>query len=645
MKFILDGKGYQFIRELGKYARQPHIEFEIRIGERKFGKEFKPSISKSIFEKISQSQFFSRIPVVYEESVVESFENGRRITFPSQSNRKPIIEKKNIIERHDITYYDFTLRIALSSETPIVINTESELGKIQKVRHRKRRMFKFDQYITYVLTEIDDKDRTYEFEIEFSFYEPDFIRNCLVALEYSVSQVLPFFSNDNDLITYIPLDKQEIIRQSYKKLAIRESKPVNIHPSNLLWIRQHEYSVTNKLDGERFVIIFNSYGVYALNHRIVDQLSPKRYDQISILDTERFDKFFYVFDCMKIDGKDITQTNHSNRLKEAVKILGENSFLPLRMKNFYFITDTQNLLEGIKQKDYKNNDGIIYTPNTEYYSKYIYKWKFPEKMSIDFKVKKNENGENGYYLYDSISLPQHSQPHTKTKLNDHLFKGSVKFPLENGAFYTSTEQLRENSIHEFTYDISTKQFVRLRERMDKENPNFCTVAIDVWNDINEPFTEEKLISLLSAPLHELENIQPKDKIECDFLGDRDKDKDDTEEISGVYRRYHNKIKKGLIDKYCENRVVLDLGIGRGGDLAKYKNVNVWHLFGIEPNLDNLAEFIQDVYFGGDMNAAPALAGQSAGLIHEVKSVQAIIEDTVAEFHAIAQRMGALSTGF
>ncbi len=55
--------------------------------------------------------------------------------------------------------------------------------------------------------------------------------------------------------------------------------------------------------------------------------------------------------------------------------------------------------------------------------------------------------------------------------------------------------------------------------------------------------------------------------------------------------------------------------------------------------------IQDVYFGGDMNAAPALAGQSAGLVHEVKSVQSIIQDTVAEFHAIAKRMGGLSQSF
>ena len=55
--------------------------------------------------------------------------------------------------------------------------------------------------------------------------------------------------------------------------------------------------------------------------------------------------------------------------------------------------------------------------------------------------------------------------------------------------------------------------------------------------------------------------------------------------------------------------------------------------------------IQDVYFGGDMNAAPALAGQSAGLVHEVKSVQTIIDDTVSQFHAIAQRMAGLSVSF
>jgi enoyl-[acyl-carrier protein] reductase II len=51
--------------------------------------------------------------------------------------------------------------------------------------------------------------------------------------------------------------------------------------------------------------------------------------------------------------------------------------------------------------------------------------------------------------------------------------------------------------------------------------------------------------------------------------------------------------------------------------------------------------IQRVYFAGDMEAAPALAGQSAGLIHAVQPVQQIIEETVAQFHAITTRLGAM----
>ena len=42
--------------------------------------------------------------------------------------------------------------------------------------------------------------------------------------------------------------------------------------------------------------------------------------------------------------------------------------------------------------------------------------------------------------------------------------------------------------------------------------------------------------------------------------------------------------------------------------------------------------IQDLYFGGDMNAAPALSGQSVGLIDEVKSVKDIIDQTASEFN-------------
>ena len=53
--------------------------------------------------------------------------------------------------------------------------------------------------------------------------------------------------------------------------------------------------------------------------------------------------------------------------------------------------------------------------------------------------------------------------------------------------------------------------------------------------------------------------------------------------------------------------------------------------------------ILDLYFGGDMEAAVGLAGQTSGLIDEIKSARDIIEETVAEFYAIAGRMGAMAT--
>ena len=53
--------------------------------------------------------------------------------------------------------------------------------------------------------------------------------------------------------------------------------------------------------------------------------------------------------------------------------------------------------------------------------------------------------------------------------------------------------------------------------------------------------------------------------------------------------------------------------------------------------------IRTLYFEGDMEAAPALAGQSAGLITSIKTAQEIVDETVAGFFEIAQRMGTMGT--
>ena len=51
--------------------------------------------------------------------------------------------------------------------------------------------------------------------------------------------------------------------------------------------------------------------------------------------------------------------------------------------------------------------------------------------------------------------------------------------------------------------------------------------------------------------------------------------------------------------------------------------------------------IQRVYFDGDMEAAPALAGQSVALIDRVMTAEAIIHGMVEEFFQITERLGRL----
>ena len=52
--------------------------------------------------------------------------------------------------------------------------------------------------------------------------------------------------------------------------------------------------------------------------------------------------------------------------------------------------------------------------------------------------------------------------------------------------------------------------------------------------------------------------------------------------------------------------------------------------------------VKDVYFGGDMEASLALAGQTVGLIHEVLPVAEIMQRTVEGFHQIRKAQGERS---
>tara|TARA_B100001250_G_scaffold103631_1_gene87366 strand:- start:6 stop:929 length:924 start_codon:yes stop_codon:yes gene_type:complete len=52
--------------------------------------------------------------------------------------------------------------------------------------------------------------------------------------------------------------------------------------------------------------------------------------------------------------------------------------------------------------------------------------------------------------------------------------------------------------------------------------------------------------------------------------------------------------------------------------------------------------IKKLYFDGDMEAAPALSGQSTGLIDEIKPVKQIIDEIINEFNDVCKKMGNIN---
>jgi len=112
-------------------------------------------------------------------------------------------------------------------------------------------------------------------------------------------------------------------------------------------------------------------------------------------------------------------------------------------------------------------------------------------------------------------------------------------------------------------------------------------------------------------------------------------------VSALESPVHENYKNAIIDAGTDGTYVLNKKSSPCIRALKTERTAKIYEEGVMPK--DLFVKLKDLYFGGDMEAAVGLAGQSSGLIHEVKPVKQIIDETVAEFHQISARMGALAT--
>ncbi len=111
-------------------------------------------------------------------------------------------------------------------------------------------------------------------------------------------------------------------------------------------------------------------------------------------------------------------------------------------------------------------------------------------------------------------------------------------------------------------------------------------------------------------------------------------------VSAAESPVHHNYKQAIIDAKETGTLVLNKKSTPCIRALKTTRTAAIHEAGLMP-ADTFSR-LQELYFGGDMEAAVGLAGQTAGLIDSIKPARQIIDETIAEFHAVAGRLGALA---
>lgn len=340
--------------------------------------------------------------------------------------------------------------------------------------------------------------------------------------------------------------KMEVVKMSSVNFGpdnpeIRSKLPKYNKPQTAQYDKLRGYAVTKKLDGMRVILYADNDHLWALNDKGVAELTkPSSLPNGTILDTEYFEDTFYIFDVLFVGGVDVRNFNLDYRMnKVAVLELGGQ----FKIKEHIYSGDLQADV-GNMVKDSKGIDGLIFTEINGKYDSVVYKAKPKELMTIDFAI-----GKDGalmvYLRRDPLVLKQ--------------FNG---FTLRNLDPKYKVGDVVECSWHDNHFEI-------LRRRDDKAGvPNHEKTAISTLEQLKNPNYPATYADMVT-------------KLRSYAVGGR------SEQI----RKFHNTIKRRLVNIYCAdpNVVVYDIGIGRGGDISKYKAVGVKKIIGIEPNKSGYIE--------------------------------------------------------
>lgn len=464
-----------------------------------------------------------------------------------------------------------------------------------------------------------------------------------------------------------------------------EPQPRNIAESEVPLIA-HGYAFTNKLNGTKYRLMLDIFN-YSSSHlpmawlisrtdmrfvqlipdETVEYLKSKstasKHDIGTLIDVELWENpetnaiELHAMNCPVFLGSNKTLIPLEERL-EFVESISEiiNNMIAYKfeVKRFFnsgnALKDLQDVVRymyakyGVNTERY--NDGLIVEPigrtsdgrAKSYYDserKYpTFKWKWPEAVSIDFKLEQTKGFDREDVQYAVFKLMLWD----KTRLVQFgPYKRDGKFYNPPGVFIIPEDdpeftKLKDGMIAEFGFNRKSNSFVLLRARADKTEPNnLSPTGQATFIDMYVEFSLQRLQQLLMHTLQRITNIAPGMKPLIKSVTNKERNIEKEVDCLKNYRQYNNSIKAGLIQQYAKTSRVLDLGAGEGGDLWKELEARTSMVWAVEPN----KEFIHGPT--GFLSRLETVASKGDEERRWAKHVE-VIESRAEDTSFIAQRM-------
>lgn len=416
------------------YKSLTDAEFEYRIGRTKDGRftPYTQNPDKLIKYLLSKKGVWTDYDVEYYDNNIRS------------KNGKAEIKKREFV--HDFAFAEMTVRLAVSTEIPTDVPQTQPIKK----RHIRRLSATIDGCIVSL-----SQTETFETEIEIAKPTTD------TTIVEKILQILydkPNFLTREQIVDITEkYDNKYNLAQTSGFLRKIAKRPINLHRDDDI----SGCAVSNKLDGTKYTVFIRKY-IFAINETGGFVVGECEIETDTVLDAEYDGQFLHVFDG---DFKG----DYKTRYEACVQLVEQMQIDDLVVKPVLFGDVCKNTKKCIKYmqaeygKNYRDyNDGIIYTPEGEY-GLQPYKWKFPEKITIDLLIKDGIAYAGGR---NNTLIP------TGVRVND--------------------ASAHDGEICEIALD--TGAYVVHRVRYDKIQPNYITVVNDTLTDMRNPYTYEELIS-------------------------------------------------------------------------------------------------------------------------------------------------------